>query len=1128
MRRLCTTFALALLLFGMTAYSQREDASVPQSYCYYQGQQRHLELDAGSIAVRVPAGVGEAVLLTSLAPEDVQAVDPVAISGWFFLRLSSPLADVAAASAKITRLLEFPVLEFASPVFHGYGDTWVVIGPDILMRFRSEYAAHAASILAEEAKDLAIVTPDFGNMPGTFKLRSSARNGFEVLAAANRLATDKRVEWSEPDAMISGHGGYVPNDPGWVFLWGINNTGQTGGTANMDMDGDLAWDVTTGSTSVKILVIDVGVQQDHPDIHQLAGADMTGDGGGGGPMNACDKHGTAVAGCISARIDNDTGTVGIAPNCYVLSARTFRSNLSCDGSWSSFNSWTVDALTWGEAQGARVSNNSNAYAAPSDVINAKYQSTYANGMIHFASSGNDTATSISYPSSAPYVNSVGALDDDGVQAIFSNDGAGLDFSAPGVSIYTTDRTGAAGYENGDYTFKNGTSFASPYAAGVAALVLSRFPGYTPAQVEAKMQRACKDLGSPGYDQTYGWGFVNAYRSLYTFAAFSVNMKVKMRDGTFRPDLGDRVTVQGTFNSWANTDTMNDDDLDSIYVRTIGLPPFTGHMYKFWKTVRGPLGLEAGNRYLDLTDVDTTLPTPYFNNENPVLPPAFSVIPSGLEFGVVQVGNTKTDSVTVSNPGTGTLTVDSVRSDDVAFTVMPTSGSVPPAGSQKFYVTFQPAGAGADGGTIVFYHNAPSTPDTVDVSGTGTVAVSAFFLTIPPETLSITYPAKPNVFIKAVKRKKGLYPNWANLRDELVAQGGFAPGRSDSDSAGGLRIGVSYMERRNFGDPARPNWKPIKDSAKVHCWVRIGKYNFKKSVGASPNSIPKTLRSRGSIFHTGVPRGLDSTGVPGALKRKLLTKEIKILDPKKTSNRLFAELVGLKVSIATSALGKTPAGLGELIFDRDGNFLDELTVKQISAKADSMLTLWRGHTSDEYDSLYSAIRDINRAFAGRLDTITWEQPVSGFPAGNLTVKGQIDVSTVPFLRLPSPFVPLQVAPTAYVTEPDIEFGEDDFDDEEASSPVAAKLYQNYPNPFNPTTTIAFRLREYSRVTMRVFDLLGREVALLLDGEEMEDGYQTLEFSAEGLASGLYFYRIEARGLDDPGLHTVAVNKMLLLK
>ncbi len=476
-----------------------------------------------------------------------------------------------------------------------------------------------------------------------------------------------------------------------------------------------------------------------------------------------------------------------------------------------------------------------------------------------------------------------------------------------------------------------------------------------------------------------------------------------------------------------------------------------------------------------------------------------------------------------------LQIQLVHISDPVFQVNPPFAGLFPFQSQPFTVTFQPPVVGTYQGIIVFQHlfgtlAMPPVFDTIPVSGIAAPAETLLFLSVPPETLTLA--DIKGKFIKRVKRGKGLYPNWANLRDETIAQGGFAPGTSESDSAGGIRVGISFMERKNPGDPAKPNWKPIKDSAAAYGWIRIGKWNFKKSVGASPDAIPKTLRSKGVIFHTGPPRGLDSVGNPGENGRKPFLKEHKKLEPKKTSNKLFAELLALKLNIAMSAMEKTPAGFGDLIFDRDGNFLDEMSLMEIARKADTMMTRWQFYTSDQYDSVWSAIYDINRACDGPLDTLSFEATDSIFTEGKLRVAGQVDIATVPFLKLPTPFVPTRILPTSPSVEPDEDFEEDD--EYLEGLPVAALLYQNYPNPFNPTTTISFLLKEPSIVTINVYDLLGREVATLSEREEMEEGLQSLEFSADGLASGVYFYRIDAHGVGESGLKSLKTKKMLLLR
>src|SRR5262249_39076456 len=99
-----------------------------------------------------------------------------------------------------------------------------------------------------------------------------------------------------------------------------------------------------------------------------------------------------------------------------------------------------------------------------------------------------------------------ATDQNDVLATWSNTGNNVDLSAPGVNISTTTNGGA-------YGAGSGTSFSAPIVAGVAALVFSVNPALTPAQVTSVLEQSADDLGSPGWDPSYGWGRVNAARAV---------------------------------------------------------------------------------------------------------------------------------------------------------------------------------------------------------------------------------------------------------------------------------------------------------------------------------------------------------------------------------------------------------------------------------------------------------------------------------------------------------------------------------------------------------------------------------------------------------------------------------------
>ncbi len=315
------------------------------------------------------------------------------------------------------------------------------------------------------------------------------------------------------------------------------------------------------------------------------------------------------------------------------------------------------------------------------------------------------------------------------------------------------------------------------------------------------------------------------------------------------------------------------------------------------------------------------------------------------------------------------------------------------------------------------------------------------------------------------------PSFANVRNQAFLQGGFP---------NGMLLGVA----RN-------------DSAKKYGWVRIRK----------SRSLLYSIIDR-SGFHSGPPRGFDKFG-----NGKKIVKEQKKLPPIYHNNHLFGELIALRFAMTTSSIGITPAGFGNLIYD-DGaaNPLNGLTIAQIATRVDSALTFWlyAGIYGWNYDNFDSTLKKINLAFSGPMDTISF--------ASSLMLKGVQPLANVPFLH-PNPSA-----------QPESRLANDGRQDE---IPKEFSLYQNYPNPFNPTTTIQFDLPEEAFVTLKVYNILGQEVATLFDREDLEEGTHDVDFDAYSFASGVYFYRIVAEGIvgeDDErnGQSFVSVKKMLLLK
>ncbi len=316
------------------------------------------------------------------------------------------------------------------------------------------------------------------------------------------------------------------------------------------------------------------------------------------------------------------------------------------------------------------------------------------------------------------------------------------------------------------------------------------------------------------------------------------------------------------------------------------------------------------------------------------------------------------------------------------------------------------------------------------------------------------------------------PNRINVAEETFVQGAFT-------ATSGMRIGARA------------------DSAKAYGWVIMKKYS---DLLASLSKTSKGVTN----FHDSAAHGFDRLS-----NGKVFLGKKTSLPPTVQDNVLFANLAALKLSIAASALDKTPVGFGELILaDTQANVLNGMTLAQIAAKGDSMMSGGVGRTfetADAFANLSNTIRRVLDAFEGPMDTVSF--------GSKLVTKGAARLVDSKILQPNPTAIPARIVPT-----------------NASSLPVSYALYQNYPNPFNPATTIAFDLPFVSNVTLKIYNILGQEVATLLDKQELEEGAQELSFDAANFSSGVYLYRITAESVDEDGISNTftSVKKMVLMK
>jgi type VII secretion-associated serine protease mycosin len=260
--------------------------------------------------------------------------------------------------------------------------------------------------------------------------------------------------------------------------------------------------VTTGSPDVVVAVLDTGVDLEHPDLRGNLVPGTTFWPEQGAPMDY-HGHGTHVAGIIAARLGNTEGGAGVAPGCKIMPVKV----MGPKGPEGKVE-YVAAGLVWAADHGAKVANLSLGDEGTSTLLRDAVAYALSKDVVVVAASGNfdpdkhTTTNTLDYPAGYPGVMAVGATDSDDQLADFSFWGSWLDVVAPGVEIYSTVPGNA--YRNED-----GTSMASPFVAGVAALVRSRFPELNGPAVKRRIEATATDLGAPGVDDHFGHGRVDA-------------------------------------------------------------------------------------------------------------------------------------------------------------------------------------------------------------------------------------------------------------------------------------------------------------------------------------------------------------------------------------------------------------------------------------------------------------------------------------------------------------------------------------------------------------------------------------------------------------------------------------------
>ncbi|MCK9236372.1 MAG: S8 family serine peptidase [Acholeplasmataceae bacterium] len=294
------------------------------------------------------------------------------------------------------------------------------------------------------------------------------------------------------------------NDPSYLdgTQWYLNNDGRLGGVVGADINAETAWAIFTGSSAVKIAIIDSGIELNHDDLAGRASGDS----------HTGHNHGTLVAGVAAANAMNGEGIRGVDWNAQIISKRVFES----DKSWRGDNIAALK-ITDAIAEGADVLNCSwGGPGIPSTTLRMAFDYAYQMDRVVVAAMGNDHTTLTNYPAGYRNVIAVGATKNNDTRSSFSTMGTHIDIVAPG-GVDTDNINGQNIYTTtigNDHTFTSGTSFAAPLVSGLASLLKGYSSTLTNDDIRQIIRLTADDKGEPGFDPEYGYGRINAGNALH--------------------------------------------------------------------------------------------------------------------------------------------------------------------------------------------------------------------------------------------------------------------------------------------------------------------------------------------------------------------------------------------------------------------------------------------------------------------------------------------------------------------------------------------------------------------------------------------------------------------------------------
>lgn len=355
-------------------------------------------------------------------------------------------------------------------------------------------------------------------------------------SALKALTSQSSVLFAEKYSTAS-----VDNDPDYIngIQWHLNNDGRNYGVVGADVNAEGAWSNFTGSSSMKIAILDSGVELNHDEFAGRASGDTP-----------SFSHGTMVAGVAAAEGNNGIGGRGLDWETQIISKRIFDWDEVTEEQVFLGDVVAAQKVMDAVDEGAQILNHSWSGPSYSTTLAMSFAYAYKMNRVSVASMGNDFSASKKYPAGFSNTIAVGATRNNDVRSDWSNTGNHIDLVAPGGvdTISTNPRNIYTTTLNNDYTFVCGTSFSAPAVSGLASLL----KGYDNSLYNDDIENLIKlsadevfQMHGADFTEEYGYGRINAGRAFdFLDAPYVLNRWSSSGGSIFNSSASYKMSIYG--------------------------------------------------------------------------------------------------------------------------------------------------------------------------------------------------------------------------------------------------------------------------------------------------------------------------------------------------------------------------------------------------------------------------------------------------------------------------------------------------------------------------------------------------------------------------------------------------------